>query len=263
MTLIPRLVGMIHLAPLPGSPQFDGSIDKVIAIALDDASRLTEAGFPALMIENFGDAPFYADRVPAETVAGITAAVSAIASETDAVLGVNVLRNDAISALAVAAATGAAFIRVNVLTGMMYTDQGPIVGDAAGVARTRVALCPDVEVWADVMVKHATAPPGTDAEQMAHDTIERGMADALIVSGSGTGSAPDLAEAARVRFAIGDSTRLVIGSGATADNLAELVTVADTVIVGSSTKVDGRATNPVDPRRATQFVDTARSLGLL
>lgn len=263
MTLIPRLVGMVHLGALPGSPRFEGSIDKVIARSVEDAICLTESGFPALMVENFGDAPFYPDRVPPETVAGITAAVSAISSATDAVIGVNVLRNDALAALGVASATGAAMIRVNVLTGMMYTDQGPIVGEAATVARTRTALCPDVEVWADVMVKHATPPPGADIQQMARDTVERGIADALIVSGSGTGAAPDLVEAGNVRFAVGAGTRLVVGSGATEENLGGLLTVADTVIVGSSIKVDGIATNPVDRQRAVQFVSAARSLELL
>ena len=102
-------------------------------------------------------------------------------------VGVNVLRNDALAALGIAAATGARFIRVNVLTGLMYTDQGPITGKAAEVARARSRLAPDVEIWADVLVKHAVAPPGSDIRQMARDTIERGGADALIMSGSGTG----------------------------------------------------------------------------
>lgn len=146
---------------------------------------------------------------------------------------------------------------------MMNTDQGPIVGDAAVVARTRANLCPEVEIWADVMVKHATPPPGSTIEQAARDTMERGMADALVISGSGTGTAPELAEATRVKSAVEAGTRLVIGSGATSTNLSELLTVADTVIVGSSTKVDGIASNPVDPDRATMFAEAARGAGLV
>lgn len=263
MTPIPRLVGMIHLGPLPGAPRFEGSMTKVVKAAVSDAAVLVDAGFPALMVENFGDAPFFADRVPPETIAGFTRAVVAIAAETDVVVGVNVLRNDALAALGIAAVTGARMIRVNVLTGTMYTDQGPIVGRSASVVRTRQTLCPDVELWADVMVKHATPPPGANIGQMAADTRFRGMADAIIVSGSGTGSAPDLHAASKVRSAVGEDTRLVIGSGASPENLPDLVTVADTVIVGSSLKVDGHATNRVDPGRAARFAEAARSVGLI
>ena len=183
MSPIPRVVGMVHLLPLPGSPGFNGSMDEIMKTAVSDASDLAEAGFPALMIENFGDVPFLADGVPAETISAMTVSVTGVSDATGLPFGVNVLRNDALSALGIAAATGAAFIRVNVLTGIMYTDQGPIVGQAAEVLRKRSRLAPGVEIWADVMVKHAAAPTGIDASRAAADTVERGRADAVIVSG--------------------------------------------------------------------------------
>lgn len=254
---------MIHLGPLPGSPRFEGSIDRVLGLALDDAAELSEAGFPALMVENFGDAPFFPDSVPAETVAALTRAVDAITVATGLPIGVNVLRNDAMSALAIAAVTGAAMVRVNVFTGMMYTDQGPIVGRAAELLRKRALLGSGTEIWADVLVKHATPPPGFDVRRSAEDTVKRGHANAVIISGPGTGSSPDLDRLKNVREAIGPDTRLVIGSGATPDNLEGLVAVADTVIVGSYTKHDGVATNPVDPGRARDMVEAARSWGLV
>ncbi|MEX0796220.1 MAG: BtpA/SgcQ family protein [Acidimicrobiia bacterium] len=263
MSTIPHLVGMIHLGPLPGSPGFEGSIDTVLGLALDDATKLSQAGFPALMVENFGDAPFFPDSVPPETVAAMTRAVDAITMATGLPIGVNVLRNDAMSALAIAAVTGAAMIRVNVYTGVMYTDQGPIVGRAAELLRKRAQLGAATEVWADVLVKHATPPPGFDLRQSAEDTVKRGHADAVIISGPGTGSSPDLDRLKNVRDAIGPDARLVVGSGATPDNLEGLVAVADTVIVGSYTKQAGVATNPVDPGRAEEMVDAARSCGLL
>lgn len=263
MTSIPRLVGMVHLQPLPGSPNFQGSIDQVVSSALADAKALVDAGFPALMVENFGDAPFYADQVPPETVAGVTVAVAAIKDRFNMPLGVNVLRNDGLSALAVAAATGAAFVRINVLTGVMYTDQGPIVGRAAEIARARTRLCPDVEVWADVMVKHATPPPGFDLDQSTEDTMKRGMADAVIVSGSGTGATPDRDRLSQVRRIVGDSARLVVGSGATPTNLAALAETADTFIVGSSLKTGPVGTSPIDRERAEAMVEAAHLAGIL
>lgn len=259
---LPGLVGMVHLLALPGSPLFGGSIDEVVTTAGDDARVLVEAGFPALIVENFGDVPFFADEVPSETVAAMSVATSAVAS-TGVPFGVNVLRNDGSAALGIAAATGAGLIRVNVLAGLMNTDQGPIVGRASELMRKRASLCPDVEIWADVMVKHASPPPGLDAAQAALDTVERGLADALIVSGPGTGAEVDLEHAREIKDAVPDGTRIVIGSGATVDNLERVMGVADSVIVGSSLKFDGVATNRPDPSRAEAFVREASARGLL
>lgn len=263
MSAIPHLVGMVHLLPLPGSPGHTGSLTDVIDAARSDAHALAESGFPAMIVENFGDVPFYSEIVPAETVATMSRVVHEVLEETGLTVGVNVLRNDANAALAVAAATGARFVRVNVLTGVMYTDQGAITGKAAVVLRNRARLAPDVEIWADVMVKHAVPPHGSSIEQTAADTVERGCADAIIVSGPETGAWPDIEETARVRAAIPKDTRLAVGSGATAENLSSLTDVADTVIVGSSLKYDGDARNRVDPARARRFVVVAREQGLL
>jgi uncharacterized protein len=260
---IPRLVGMVHLLPLPGSPGFKGSIEEVLDAAVADALSLARAGFPAFLVENFGDVPFHADASDPETVAAMSLAARAVSAATGLPFGVNVLRNDALSALGIAVVTGAAFIRVNVLTGVMFTDQGPIVGRADELARRRSALAPEIEIWADVMVKHATPPPGLDIRQAAEDTVIRGLADAVIVSGAGTGLEPDLHEAALARSAIPKGTRLVIGSGAGVDNLGRLVEVADTVIVGSSLKVDGSANSPLDMARVAPFVEAARHHGLV
>jgi membrane complex biogenesis BtpA family protein len=254
---------MVHLLPLPGSPLYRGSLDRVITTAIGDAANLLEAGFPALMVENFGDSPFHASRVPPETVAAMTVAVMALRGEGAEHIGVNVLRNDAHSALGIAAATEASFIRVNVLTGTMYTDQGPIIGDAAALMRLRATLCPEVAVWADVLVKHATPPPGIDLARTAHDTVTRGLADAVIVSGSGTGSSPDLESVKMVWEAVPPGTRVVIGSGADTGNLADLTGFADTVIVGSSIKQGGDPGQPVDLAKATRFIEKASSLGLI
>ena len=262
MSPIPRLVGMVHLLPLPGSPRYGGSIERILETALEEATTLAAAGFPALLVENFGDVPFRADTSDPETIAAMTLAVRAVSEETALPVGVNVLRNDALSALAIAVVAGAAFIRVNVLSGLMYTDQGPIVGRADQVARKRAQIGPEIEVWADVMVKHATPPPGLQLEQAIEDTVARGLADAIIVSGSGTGAAPSVDEAARARSIVPKGIRLVIGSGAGIDNLGQLAEVADTVIVGSSLKKDGMAGERLDPRRVAAFLEAARHHGL-
>lgn len=262
MSRLPDLLGMVHLLPLPGAPAYGGSMARVIEAAVGDAETLAEAGFPALMVENYGDSPFFGDTVPPETLTAMTAAAIAVRERTGIPFGVNVLRNDALGALGVAVASGASLIRVNVLTGLMHTDQGPLVGKAAEVMRKRAQMAREVEVWADVMVKHAAPPPGVDTRQVAADTVERGGADAVIVTGTGTGREPDLRDLATVRSAIPSGSRLVIGSGATVDNLAALAGAAESMIVGSSLKQDGDPRNRVDPDRAAHFVKIAADHGL-
>ena len=238
-------------------------MDTILELALSDATTLKEAGFPALLVENFGDAPFRRDRIDPETIAALALAVDAVRRETSLPTGVNALRNDAMAALGIAGPTGAAFIRVNVLTGVMYTDQGPIVGNAAALLRKRASLAPNVEIWADVLVKHATPPSGLTAEQAAVDTVERGLADAVIVSGPGTGLEPDLSQAAEISAAVPKGTRVVVGSGANPGNLQGLLEVADSVIVGSALKADNHPANPVDPIRVAAFVEAAAQHGLV
>lgn len=254
--VIPRLIGMVHLKALPGSPGFAGSLGAIIESAVLDAATLAEAGFDGLLMENFGDAPFYADNVPDITVSTMTAVAREVTNAVELPLGVNVLRNDALGALAVAAAVDASFIRVNILSGSMFTDQGLIEGRAAEVARTKQAWCPDVTVLADVMVKHATPPAHLTIEAAALDTIERGGADGIIVSGAATGAAVDINDLSAARTVIGDAP-LIVGSGAGHDNIHTLLSVADSAICGTATKVDGVTTNQVDPARAAALVTAA------
>lgn len=245
---------MVHLEPLPGAPGFGGSMSVVLERARTDARTLLEAGYDGIMVENFGDAPFFADDVPKVSVAAMALAVAEVAS-VGLPTGVNVLRNDALGALAVAAATETSFIRVNVLSGMMYTDQGPIVGQAAQIDRVRRELCPGTAIIADVFVKHATPPAGLSLVDATNDLVERAGADAVVVSGSGTGSPTDLDDLRTV--AKHSHLPVYVGSGATAETIAEILSIGDGAIVGSATKIDGIVTNPVDPERAVAIVQAA------
>lgn len=245
---------MVHLAPLPGSPRFAGDMRSLVESAVRDAETLNLAGFDAVVVENFGDAPFFASKVPASTVAAMTAVVAAVRSAISIPVGVNVLRNDGIAAVSIAAATGAEFVRVNVLVGTMFTDQGAIEGQAAEIARLRSSLAPEVEILADVFVKHAVPPPGLTIGQAAKDTWHRGGASRLIVSGSSTGEGVDPSEVAAVREAV-PMAPILIGSGATVATIAGLLEIADGVIVGSDLK-DG-IDRPIDAARARAFIEAA------
>lgn len=238
--------GMVHLQPLPGAPLFGGSIDEVIEAAVADASALAAGGCDGIVFENFGDRPFH-KAVGPETIAAMTRVVAEVKSKLP--VGVNVLRNDARAAIAIAAATGAQFIRVNVHAGVMATDQGLIEGEAADTLRMRAAIAPHVLIFADYLVKHAT-PVG---EQSARDLRERALADAIIISGAETGLPADAKRLAQVRATV--DAPILIGSGITAENANDYPD-ADGAIVGTSLKSEGR----VDRARVERVVRAFKQL---
>jgi membrane complex biogenesis BtpA family protein len=253
-----RLIGMVHVAPLPGSPRWDGSMERVIAAAVADARALIEGGMDALLVENHGDAPFTPGRVEPATVAALTVVACEVrAALPGAILGINVLKNDARAALAVACAVGARFIRVNVHAGAVVADQGLVQADAYHTLRDRRLLAADVRIFADVGGKHASPLAPVDLEQHARDLRHRGLADGLVVSGPATGAATSLADVKRVRGAIPD-VPILVGSGATPETAAELLSVADGLIVGTAVKRHGDVASPVDPERVRRLVAAAR-----
>ena len=256
----PILIGVVHLQALPGAPGFGGRMAAVTTAAVRDARVLAEAGFPAVIIENFGDAPFHKERVPPETIAAMATITRAVRSELPphVDVGVNVLRNDARAAIAIAAAAELAFIRVNVLSGAAVTDQGVIEGRAADVLRDRQRLAPDLCILADVRVKHAAPLAPRPLEAEVHDLVERGGADAVIVSGARTGAAADLAELQAVRAAAGH-VPVLLGSGTNAETIQRGLQVAHGAIVGSSLKLGGDTHAAIDPTRARDYVLAARS----
>jgi membrane complex biogenesis BtpA family protein len=245
---------MVHLLPLPGAPLFGGSMDKVVDRAVADAEAIAAAGAAGIFVENFGDRPF-AKSVGAVTVAAMTRCVAAIAREVDLPIGVNALRNDGMAALAIAAATGAAAIRINVLTGAMLTDQGLIEGDAAAVLRERSRLGSGVAIFADWMVKHAVPVGLVDPEQAARDLRERGLADAVVISGRATGEAADIERVEMARRVLPEAP-LVIGSGLTRRNARQLAAIVDAAIVGSSVKRGGAVQGPIDRRKLEVVVES-------
>jgi membrane complex biogenesis BtpA family protein len=253
---------MLHLPPLPGSPCFLAStpLAQIRDHVLRDADALASGGVHGLMIENFGDVPFYPGRVPAHTVAAITALAADVRQRFgDLPLGINVLRNDGQSALAIAAAVGASFIRVNVLCGARVADQGIIQGIAHDLLRDRAMLhAGQVKILADVDVKHSAplaGPTPTSLESEVDDTLHRGLADALIVSGTGTGKPTDPDECRRVKRAAGHAP-VFIGSGVDERTIPALRPHADGFIIGTAFKRDGRPTNPIDPARVAQIMSS-------
>jgi membrane complex biogenesis BtpA family protein len=258
----PKLIGVIHLLPLPGAPRWGGSMEEVCDHAAADAKAFVNGGADALVIENFGDVPFTSERVPAETVAAMAVVSSHLrqVAQVELPFGFNVLRNDPLSGLGLAATCDGEFIRVNVHSGAMVTDQGVIEGQAFDTVRKRRELCPNVAIWADVHVKHAQPLGRGSLEDAAKDALHRGLADALIVSGVATGESVDADDLRVVRQACPEAA-IYVGSGASVDSAPRLLEFADGLIVGTSVKVDGLLAQPVDPARVLALraaMDTKR-----
>lgn len=263
---LPSLIGVIHLPPLAGAPTLataTGSSRPDAFAALQDAGLravaeaqlLAKAGFDGLIIENFGDAPFYRSTVPPETVASLAIIAAAVREAVRIPIGINVLRNDGRAALAIAAVSGCDFIRINVLSGVAATDQGLIEGDAAFLLRERERLgATRVAILGDVHVKHARSLSSGDIELGVEEVALRSRADGVIVTGATTGRPVDLTELGRAgEIAKAHGIPLYVGSGATLKNLAELKRGATGVIVGSAIRRGGHAGAPLDPHAARAF----------
>ena len=255
-----RLFGVVHLRALPGSPRYEGDRAAVLESARADAGAYLDGGLDGIVVENFGDVPFHKADAGVAVVAEMTRVTTALVelAGADHPVGVNVLRNDAAAALAVAGASGASFIRVNVHTGVQFTDQGILEGRAAETLRLRRALdLGEVTILADVWVKHAVPPQGERLEDAARDAAHRGLADGLIVTGGATGAAPSADDLRAVRAAVPDRP-LFAGSGVTPANVAEVLALADGVIVGTSLKETGDVRRRVDTARVKELVRASR-----
>ncbi len=251
------VIGVVHLLPLPTSPRWGGNLRAVIDRAEQEAVALASGGVDGIIVENFFDAPFAKDQVNPAVVSAMSLIVHRLMNMVTLPIGINVLRNDAHSALAIATCTQAQFIRVNVLTGVMATDQGLIEGRAHELLRYRRELGSDVKIFADVLVKHARPLSAPNLTVAVQDTIERGLADAIILSGWATGSPPSL-EDLELAKAAADGTPVFIGSGANWENISTLMQAVDGVITCSSLKRHGRRDQPIDPIRVSRFVEAAR-----
>jgi membrane complex biogenesis BtpA family protein len=251
------MIGMAHLLPLPGSPGYTGDMRAIEERAVKDAVDLETAGFDGILVENFGDAPYYPERVPAETIAAMAAICDRLRESTGLTLGVNVLRNDARAAVAVATAVGAKFVRINVHTGAMVTDQGILSGRAHETLRVRKTLYSDALLFADVAVKHGYPMVNAAAEELALDCMERGLADALILTGRRTGDPVDTDELKRLKRRL-RALPIIVGSGVNSANVRDLLSIADAAIVGTSIKIDGVVRQAIDRGRAAELIRAAR-----
>lgn len=253
------VIGVIHLLALPGAPLYDGNLNAVYDQALQEVEIFKRQGLHGIIIENFRDTPFFPDKVPAETIAAIAGISREIVRSVDVPVGINVLRNDGESAIAIACAVQADFVRINVHMNAIVSEQGIIQGLSHKTVRLRAALKSDVLIFADVGVKHASSLDSRGLGAEARDADSRGLADALIVSGSRTGAEADLADVQLVRE--NSSLPILIGSGATPSNVHKFGEYVNGFIVGSYFKKDAKGNNFVEEARVAEFMRSAEKHG--
>jgi membrane complex biogenesis BtpA family protein len=256
-------IGVVHLAPLPGSPDFAGSVSAVRDRALREAELLLRAGFDGLIIENYGDLPFFKDSVGKETIEVMTDITKGVKAAVDVPVGVNVLRNDYKASLTIAAACRCEFVRINILVGAYVTPEGLIEGKPGEVLRLRKQIAPEVMIFADVRVKHAYPLAAATIDEDALDVAERGKADYLIVTGARTGSPPSEEELRAVKLRLekaGLYVPVLVGSGVTPANAADFLRLSDGFIVGSSIRKKGRAGEDIEFEKARELAKIKQSV---
>jgi membrane complex biogenesis BtpA family protein len=251
------VIGMVHLPPLPPAPLWQGeSYDQILAFALADAKALSAGGVDAMIVENQNDLPFSAQDVSPVTTAWMAALTREISRQVSVPVGVNVMFNDWKAEMAAATAGGAQFIRVEVLVDPSWSDMGFLDACAPGLLRLRADLRSDVAIFADIQGKYTAPCSPRSLAESAHDAQHRGLADALIVTGSGTGHSAPIENVRLVKEHV--SIPVMVGSGVTPQNVDEMLATADGAIIGSWLKKDGKLANPVDEERVKQFMKVVK-----
>lgn len=252
------VIAMAHIPAMPGTPLYDASLgpDGLIDAVQRDVDHLVEGGVDAIMFCNENDRP-YKLEAGLESVAMLARVVTEC-RPTTIPYGVDFLW-DPMAAMAVAATTGAAFIR-EVATGVYESDMGLWTPDAATLLRYRRTLdAGDIAVLMNVTPEFASPLGSRSVGQTARSVVVSSLADAILVSGPMAGAEPDVATLEEVTQAVGGEVPVLLNTGAKAGNIAAFLKVADGCIVGSDLKLDGHTWNPVDPARVAAFIAAAHS----
>ena len=250
------LIGMVHLLALPGTNGFTGDMKNIVKTALDDAQALEKGGMNALLIENFGDAPF-AKKLTEEQLAALAAAAAIVGDKAGIPVGIDAAFCDYKAAIACAKASQAKFVRLSVYVDTMECTAGIIEPCCSQALDYRSQIKADeVLIFADIQVKYANMVMSSVNIEASAKSAENAQADAVIVTATATGSQSVSETAQRVKQVI--KTPILIGSGLSIENAGQNLQNADGAIVGACLKQNGIITNTVDFDRVKAFVAAAK-----
>ncbi|MBL8578369.1 MAG: BtpA/SgcQ family protein [Mesorhizobium sp.] len=252
------VIGMVHFGALPGSPLYDAErgLDGIIDGIAKDIDALQKAGFDAIMFGNENDRP-YEFAVDTASTAMMAYAIGRVRDRITVPFGVNVLW-DPMSSIALAAGTGAAFVR-EIFTGTYASDMGPWTPDAGKAMRYRDRLHrQDLALLYNVSAEFAHSLDQRSLPDRARSAVFSSIPDAILVSGQITGEAAKMVDLEAVKKVLPD-TPVLANTGVKHATVGDVLRIADGCIVGSSLKVDGNTWNAVDPDRAAEFMRLARA----
>lgn len=254
----PALIGMVHLPALPGTPGYQGSVQAILDAAVRDAATLKQAGMDAILIENMHDLPYLNRKVGPEIASIMSVVAYLVRRAFDLPTGVQVLAGANMDALAVAQAGGLDFIRAEGFVFGHVADEGWMDAQAGALLRYRKQIeATGIAILTDIKKKHSAHAVTADV-----DVVETAQAaaffksDGLVITGTSTGKAADLAELQALQGAT--TLPIIVGSGIDASNVLQYAPYCDAMIVGTSIKLGGRWTAPVDLARAQALVETLR-----
>lgn len=254
------VIGMCHIGALPGTPLHDaaGGMARLIDAALADIERLQSGGVDAIMFGNENDRP-YAFKAPVEGIAAMTTVVQACKPALKVPFGVNYLW-DPLASVAIGAVTGAAFVR-EIFTGVFASDMGVWEPDCAGATRLRRSLGrPEMKMFFNINAEFAHSLDQRPVALRARSAVFSSIADAILVSGPLTGQSADQSDLAAVAEAVGGQVPVFANTGVRIDTVAQILSVADGVIVGTHFKIDGDTWKPVDGDRVKRFMEVVEGL---
>lgn len=256
------IIGMVHLPPLPGSPNYRGkTLSELVKFALEEARALEEGGVDGIIVENFNDYPYIIERNPLPTAIASSVIAHEVKTYVRIPVGINILFNDVESEMNIACVVGLDFIRVEGFVDLLLSDLGILLPASARVMRLKNEL-PRGEriiVLADVQGKHTYAVPQRSLAESARDALVRGGADAVIITGESTGQPVRSETLENLRAALPDAC-IIVGSGLTPDNAEVLLNLADGAIVGTYFKKDGLVTNRVDLQRVKKLMSLVNKI---
>jgi membrane complex biogenesis BtpA family protein len=256
------IIGMVHLHPLPGSPSYvQGSMEKILATAVEEAKTLERGGVDGLQVENMWDHPYLrGEEIGHETTAALAVSAYAVVNAVKIPVGINCHLNGSIQALAASVASGAKWIRVFELVNAYISNAGIIEASGPYALRYRHAIGGEqIKILGDVLVKHGShfITSDRDIVEQAHD-VESFKGDAVIITGRATGKKPTLKDIKAVRSSV--HIPLFVGSGITIENVSQYFPFIDGAIVGSEFKEEGKWQNPVSLERTKSFMEKIQSL---
>lgn len=247
-----KLIGVVHLPPLPGSFFYSGNFEEIINFAISEVRKLENGGFDAIILENFNDKPFQ-KRVRTETAIAMGIIAREVKKNTSLKVGINLLRNSGYESASIASLTGD-FIRVNALCETISSPEGIIEPEALKIQEALYYTKRKIQIFADIKVKHSTSLYQIDLESLLYDCKERGLADYIIVTGERTGKLPNPETVKNVKKI--SPLPICVGSGITPQNIIDF-SIADCFIIGTYLKnPDGK----INITKVREIVSTVKSI---